>query len=174
MFASLTLGFCAFQFLLPTRHWLYPGTVLWHEQGMRFSWRVMLREKSGSLDYRVVAADGTKVLVSPYRYLTKQQYREMAAQPDLILQLAHWIRDDFNAQGMGPVRVYADSLVSLNARPAARMIDPEVDLARIGDGVSRASWVLPGPTEPPPTMTRLRLPARTAGALAQTAAASAP
>ena len=86
--ASLILCFCLLQFLLPLRHWLYPGTVLWHEQGMRFSWRVMLREKSGSLAYRVVDVQGTTRIVSPYDYLTELQYREMAGQPDLILQLA--------------------------------------------------------------------------------------
>jgi len=170
---SMALVFCAIQFLLPTRHWLYPGTVLWHEQGMRFSWRVMLREKSGALDYRVVAADGTTALVSPHRYLTHQQYREMAAQPDMILQLAHWIRDDFNGRGKGPVQVYADSMVSLNARAARRMIDPDVDLAKVRDGTARATWILPPPTEPPPLMTRLRLPARAASST-QSAAAAAP
>lgn len=164
VFVSMALVFCTIQFLIPTRHWLYPGTVLWHEQGMRFSWRVMLREKSGSLDYRVVAANGQTSLVSPYRYLTKQQYREMAAQPDMILQLAHWIRDDFNARGHGPVQVFADSKVSLNARAARRMIDPAVDLAKISDGLGRATWILPPPTEPPPLMTRLTLPARQAPA----------
>ena len=153
------LLFCTVQFLLPLRHWAYPGTVLWHEQGMRFSWRVMLREKSGSLDYRVVEADGRTVFVSPHRYLTAQQYREMAAQPDMILQLAHRIRDDYDARGVGPVQVYADSVVSLNARAARRMIDPGADLARISDGPRRATWILPPPTEPPPLLTRLRLPA---------------
>ncbi|MGE0803332.1 MAG: HTTM domain-containing protein [Lautropia sp.] len=155
-------GFCALQFLMPLRHWAYPGTVLWHEQGMRFSWRVMLREKSGALDYRVVDARGSTVLVSPHRYLTMQQYREMAAQPDMILQLAHRIRDDFNARGVGPVKVYADSVVSLNARPAIRMIDPNVDLAVVSDGPARAHWILPPPSDPPPLLTRLKLPPRAA------------
>ena len=27
---------------------LYPGNLLWTEQGYRFSWRVMLMEKSGT------------------------------------------------------------------------------------------------------------------------------
>lgn len=162
--ATAVLLFCTVQFLLPLRHWAYPGTVLWHEQGMRFSWRVMLREKSGSLDYRVVDAGGRTVFVSPHRYLTAQQYREMAAQPDMILQLAHRIRDDYEARGVGPVQVYADSVVSLNARPARRMIDPEADLARISDGPQRATWILPPPTEPPPRLTRLRLPAARADA----------
>ena len=102
-----------------------------------------------------------------------QQYREMAAQPDMILQLAHRIRDDYDARGVGPVRVYADSLVSLNARPAQRMIDPDADLATITDGTRRATWILPPPAEPPPLLTRLRLPPPAASSAATTAAAAA-
>jgi hypothetical protein len=156
-FAIVVFAFCAVQFLLPLRQWLYPGTVLWHEQGMRFSWRVMLREKAGSLQYRVVTADGVPVIVSPYEYLTEEQYREMAGQPDMILQLAHHIRDDYAARGFGPVEVYADSLVSLNGRPAQPMIDPHADLARIEDGLARAQWITPPPGDPPPLHRRLQL-----------------
>lgn len=156
-FATLVAGFCLFQFLLPLRHWLYPGTVLWHEQGMRFSWRVMLREKSGALAYRVVDAQGQPRIVTPRDYLSELQYREMAGQPDLILQLAHHIRDDFEARGLGPVQVYADSRVSLNGRAARRMIDPEADLARLPDGIARAAWITPPPDEPPRTHPPLRI-----------------
>jgi hypothetical protein len=159
-FTAVVLAFCAFQAVMPLRQWLYPGTVLWNEQGMRFSWRVMLREKSGSLQYRMVTADGTQAIVTPHDYLTEQQYREMAGQPDMILQLAHRIRDDYDARGLGPVRVYADSLVSLNGRPAQRMIDPQADLARIEDGLGRADWILPPPGEPPILHRALHLAAR--------------
>lgn len=158
IFAVAVLAFCSIQLLLPLRQWLYPGTVLWHEQGMRFSWRVMLREKSGSLEYHVVmGADKKRVIVSPHEYLTEQQYREMAGQPDLILQLAHHIRDEFVAAGRGPVEVYADSRVSLNGRAAHRMIDPEADLARIEVGLARADWITAPPSEPPPLQRPLQL-----------------
>lgn len=156
-FTVAVLSFCAVQFLMPLRQWFYPGTVLWHEQGMRFSWRVMLREKSGSLEYRVITARGDSVIVAPTEYLTEQQYREMSGQPDMILQLAHHIRDDFDARGYGPVQVYADSLVSLNGRQAARMIDPQADLAQIEDGWARAGWILPAPTQSPPLHKPLQL-----------------
>ena len=155
--AVCLLGFCLVQFLLPLRHWAYPGTVLWHEQGMRFSWRVMLREKSGSLAYRVVDRSGRTQVVSPYDYLTEMQYREMAGQPDMILQLAHRIRDDFNQRGVGPVQVYADSWVSLNARPARRLIDPDADLAQVNDGLGVADWITAPPSSAPKTHPQLRL-----------------
>lgn len=150
-------GFCLIQFLLPLRHWLYPGTVLWHEQGMRYSWRVMLREKSGSLAYHVVRPDGQRQIVTPHEYLTEAQYREMAGQPDLILQLAHRIRDDMNARGLGPVQVFAESWVSLNGRAAKPLIKPDVDLAQVEDGLGVANWITAPPSEPPRTHPPLKL-----------------
>ncbi|MEL7025060.1 MAG: HTTM domain-containing protein [Pseudomonadota bacterium] len=155
---TAVLIFCAVQVLMPLRQWAYPGTVLWHEQGMRFSWRVMLREKSGSLAYRaVVGSDRETLLVSPHEYLTEQQYREMAGQPDMILQLAHHIRDDLTERGFAPVEVYADSLVSLNGRLAQRMIKPDVDLAKVRATLGTADWITPPPSEPPPLQSQLRL-----------------
>lgn len=74
----------------------------------------------------------------------------MGGQPDLILQFAHFLRDDFARRGYGAVSVRADALVSLNGRPMARLIDPEVDLAAIEDGLARARFVLPAPTDTPP------------------------
>jgi len=157
VFALVLALFCAFQFALPLRHWIYPGSVLWNEQGMRFSWRVMLREKSGSLQYRVVDRDGRTHIVTPHEYLNELQYREMAGQPDLVLQLAHRVRDDFDALGAGPVQVYADSLVSLNGRPAESMIDPGVDLAAVEPGLGVAHWITESPRGPPRLQQPLRL-----------------
>lgn len=160
VFTAVVLSFCAFQFVMPLRHWLYPGTVLWHEQGMRFSWRVMLREKSGALSYRVEWPDGQTRIVSPHDYLTPMQYQEMAGQPDMILQLAHHIRDDFTRRGHPPQAIYADSWVSLNGRPAQRMIVADANLAQIRDGIGRAQWITPAPSDDPKLHPPLRLVAR--------------
>jgi vitamin K-dependent gamma-carboxylase len=148
---GLLLAFhCVTQVALPLRSHLYGGSVLWHEQGMRFSWRVMLRKKSGSITYRVrVPSLARELYVMPRRYLTDFQEREFAGQPDLILQLAHRIRDDYRARGFEDVEVRVDALVSLNGRPAAPMIDPDVDLAAVEDGIGRADWVLDAPSLPP-------------------------
>ena len=158
-FATLVAGFCLVQFLLPLRHVAYTGSVLWHEQGMRFSWRVMLREKSGSLAYRVQLADGSTVIVPPRDVLTELQFREMSGQPDLILQLAHHIRDQYNAAGHGPVEVRADAWVSLNGRPSARLIDPQANLAQIKPSLGDADWITDAPATTPTLQHPLRLTA---------------
>jgi vitamin K-dependent gamma-carboxylase len=150
---SLLALYCAVQLLVPLRFLAYGGDVRWHEQGMRFSWRVMVREKNGSVTFRVRDAEkGKSFLVAPGRFLTRLQEREMSSQPDLILQFAHFLRDHYRAKGLGAVEVYAEALVSLNGRPMAPMIDPHANLASIDDGVRRATWILPAPDEPPPSL----------------------
>ena len=160
VFTVFVLCYCSVQALLPLRHWLYPGTVLWNEQGMRYSWRVMLREKTGSLQYRLETAKGDVALISPHQYLNEEQYREMVGQPDLILQLAHHIRDEYNRKGFGPIKIYADALISLNGRPLLPMIDPTVNLAKIEDGIGQADWITEPPDFPPPMQQPLTLGSR--------------
>ncbi len=147
---ALASAFCLLQALAPLRCHLYGGNVLWHEQGMRWSWRVMAREKNGSITYWVDSPQtGRSWAVSPRPYLTDRQLRELNNQPDLVLQLAHHIGEEFRAKGHGDVRVRVDALVSLNGRAAAPMIDPRVDLLRVRDGLGKASWILPAPSGPP-------------------------
>jgi len=146
----IALGvFCALQVLVPLRTHAYGGNVLWHEQGMRFSWRVMLRDKHGSIRYRVRLPEGREIVVPPRRYLTMEQEREMSGQPDLILQLAHHIASDFARRGLGQVQVRVDALVSLNGREAVSLIDPAQNLLEISDGLAPGAWIMPPPTSLP-------------------------
>ncbi|HKQ72005.1 MAG TPA: HTTM domain-containing protein, partial [Polyangiaceae bacterium] len=150
---ALVMIYCVLQLVVPLRFLLYRGNVLWHEQGMRFSWRVMVREKNGSVTFVVRDKTSDRIWeVNPRSYLTRIQERETSTQPDLILQLAHRIRSDFEKRGIGPVEVRADVLVSLNGRRLARLIDPDVDLARVSDGIGRAGWILPSPVDVPPRL----------------------
>ena len=148
--ATLVVAYCVLQVATPLRAYLYPGDVLWHEQGMRYSWRVMVREKNGSIRYRLRWRDADReVQVLPSQYLTSHQEREMSGQPDMILQLAQRIAADFEARGHENVEVRVDALVSLNGRRAAPMIDPAVDLAHEPDTVAVMPWIAPSPPGDP-------------------------
>ena len=146
---SMAAIYMAAQLLLPLRSALYPGNTRWSEEGFRFAWRVMLIEKAGSLEFEVEAPNGHRYAVSPRQYLTPFQARMASTQPDMILQLAHWIAHDYAARGQGPVRVYADSEVSFNGRRRQRMIDPGQDLVSVSDGLAAKPWILPAPTDAP-------------------------
>ncbi len=150
----LAVAWMAFQLLLPMRTALYPGQVLWAEEGMRYSWRVMVREKHGAVSFRVRLPSGAEVIEEPRRYLAGYQEREMASQPDLILQLAHHIAERYQARGYGEVAVFADALVSLNGRPPQPLVDPKVDLARQTDGLWPKPWIPKAPLGAPPRLGR--------------------
>jgi hypothetical protein len=139
------------QVALPFRHNLYGGNVLWHEQGMRWSWRVMVREKNASVTYVVLdPASGRRWHVSPSQYLRDYQERDFCTQPDLIWQLAQRIGQDFRARTGAPVEVRADVQVSLNGRRAAALVDPTVDLLKRTDSLAPKPWILSAPRDRPP------------------------
>jgi vitamin K-dependent gamma-carboxylase len=143
------------QIALPLRHHVYPGMVLWNEDGMRFAWHVMIREKHGAVNFIAELEGGRRIEVPPSTYLTWRQEREMAGQPDLILQLARQIGRDLRARGHHDVQVFVETAVSLNGRRPRAMISPHVDLLGVRDLGSR-SWVTPDPPEPPAIVHPLR------------------
>lgn len=149
---ALIACYCAFQLVFPARHLLYPGDVLWNEEGMRWSWKVMVREKNGAITYRVkLPKRPHEMHVSPTRYLTDHQAREMSGQPDMILKLGQHIGKEYQRDGHKHVEVRVDAWASLNGRAPERQIDPDVDLMHIKDSPWRAAWwILPAPSSAPP------------------------
>jgi Vitamin K-dependent gamma-carboxylase len=137
--------FIGAQLLVPLRGHLYGGNLQWHEQGYRFGWRVMLMEKMGSAEFRVVDAQTQRTTQVRVRdYLTPQQEKAMSTQPDMLLHFAHYLRDEQQRQGH-TVAVYADVYVTLNGRPARPLLDPTVNLAQVREGFSNKTWILPEP-----------------------------
>ncbi len=136
--------FAAVQVVLPLRHYAYASNVRWSEDGYRFAWRVMLSEKAGFVEFRVLdPASGERWLVSPEEHYTPLQVRVMSSQPDMILQAAHAVRDDFAERGYPDVEVRSDVFVAFNGRAPARLIDAEVDLAAVAYRPGPKAWVLP-------------------------------
>jgi hypothetical protein len=140
-----------FQVLFPLRTFLYAGPVAWHEHGMRFSWRVMLREKNAAVTYLVEDLSTGRVReVPPREYLDDRQEREFCTQPDLILQLGRRIAQD-EADAGRTVNVRVDALASWNGRRMARLVDNQIPIQRVGVDVPMTEWVLPAPSTPPPS-----------------------
>lgn len=138
------------QVALPFRYLLYPQDLFWHEQGFRFSWRVMLMEKSGYATFHVRdPRTGRRDVVHNSDYLTLQQERMMSTQPDLILQYAHLLAADYRRQGIADPQVYAEVYATLNGSGSRLLIDPNVDLAQKAEGFASKTWVLPFAPVPP-------------------------
>jgi vitamin K-dependent gamma-carboxylase len=148
---ALAALFLGVQLLLPLRHLLYPGELLWTEEGFRFSWNVMLMEKDGVADFRVrEPSTGRWWVVSPSEYLSPVQEKMMATQPDMLLTFAHYLAHDFAERGHPGVEVRVDAFASLNGRPRQRLVDPDVNLAAVSPWDSVSGWVLPFRNVAPP------------------------
>jgi hypothetical protein len=141
----------ALQVLFPLRHLLYPGDARWTNEGYRFSWNVLAVERAGDVVFRLTdPATGESWTDDARSLYTADQWRLMATEPDLIhqaaLELARAARDD----GHAAVEVRADAYVSLNGRPAARLVDPAVDLAAERRDLWHDAWIEPAPSTPAP------------------------
>lgn len=141
IFALLFAHFVV-QALFPWRYLLYPGNVFWTEQGYRFAWRVMLMEKAGTATFYVKdEKTGREGEVVNSSFLNAHQEKQMAMQPDMILQFAHFLREYYAAQGVQNPSVRAEVYVTLNARPSRLLLDPNFNLAAENDGWKNKTWI---------------------------------
>ena len=131
--------FLLFQLLFPLRHWLYPGDDKWTDEGFRQSWKVMLVEKTGHVTFYVTdPTNGRMRTIYPSEYLTLAQEKQMSFQPDMILEFAHFLAEEFG----GDVEVRAEAWVSLNGRSSRLLIDPAVDLAAEHNTLRPKTWII--------------------------------
>ncbi|HSD13189.1 MAG TPA: HTTM domain-containing protein [Flavobacterium sp.] len=147
-FEKLKVGFIAafmvLQLLFPFRYLLYPGELFWTEEGFRFSWRVMLMEKSGYTQFKVTDAITKKTIyVNNSDFLTPFQEKQMSFQPDFILEYAHFLHDHYKKTGINDPEVRVESYVALNGRLSRKYIDPNVNLAKENESFKHKTWILP-------------------------------
>jgi hypothetical protein len=141
---TLVSFFFVLQLALPFRYLLYPGELFWTEEGYRFSWRVMLMEKSGYAQFKVVNGEtGRWFYVDNSDFLTPIQEKQMAFQPDFILEYAHFLKEHFEEDGHKEIQVYVDCQVTLNGRLSTTFIDPKVDLAQEKESFEPKHWITP-------------------------------
>ena len=138
------LIYVVFQVCFPLRYLCYPDQVQWTEQGYRFAWRVMLVEKNGQATFKVKdTASNRQSEVINSHYLTPYQEKQMSIQPDLMLQFAHHLAQEYQTKYnfVAPI-VTVDCQVALNGRVSQTLIDPNVDLAKQRDGWLPKNWIL--------------------------------
>lgn len=143
MVASILILFFVYQMGMPLRHWFYPGDVHWTEEGFRFAWKVMVVQKTGYVEFHVRHPEsGRQWVVAPGEFLTPIQERQMAFQPDMILQFAHHLAEVYRARGVENLAISAEAYVSLNGRASRLLIDPTVDLTLEENTLEPKPWIL--------------------------------
>jgi len=136
--------FLFLQLIIPWRSLLYPGELFWNEQGYRFSWRVMLMEKAGSANFKIVDSITKKYFyVDNNDFLTSVQQKQMSFQPDMILEYGHYLGNHFKSQCHKNVAVFVESYVSLNGLLSQQFIDPNINLMELEDTFKHKHWINP-------------------------------
>ena len=138
------VAFMIVQLVVPWRHLAYPGELFWHESGYRFSWRVMLIEKAGTAFFYARDEEGQEREVNVSSFLTPNQMKMMATQPDMLVQVAHMIQKRDRESGLMTEAVRAEVWVTLNGRRSQLFLNPFIDLTEVEDGPGQfRDWVLP-------------------------------
>jgi hypothetical protein len=123
---------------------LYPGHLFWNEEGYRFSWRVMLMDKSGAAYFTVKdKVTHQSQEVNNAAFLTVLQEKMMSTQPDMILKYAHFLAKEYKKKGLVNPEVYGDIYISLNGQHSTLFIDSTIDLAAEPLSWKHYNWVLP-------------------------------
>jgi len=148
---AIILPFAIFQIVFPLRSHAYDGDVFWTESGYRFSWRVMLMEKTGEATFYIKDQE-KEIEINNADYLNKNQEKMMATQPDMILQFAHHLGELYkdttiNRFGHSLVfhhpSVHAEVFVTLNGRPHQKYVDKKHDLLLIDNNLAERNWLEP-------------------------------
>ncbi len=136
--------YVAVQLVMPFRYLFYPKGLFWHEEGFRFSWRVMLMEKSGAAYFTIKEKSTNRSFeVNNRVWLTPLQEKMMSTQPDLILQYAHYLASEYVKIGVKEPEVYGDIYVSLNGARSRQFIDTSIELSMQHFSWGHYTWVLP-------------------------------
>jgi vitamin K-dependent gamma-carboxylase len=131
------------QLFIPLRHWLYPGTVGWTEDGHRFSWHMKLRLKAGAMTITATdPATGRRWTIDPADDLRERQLQKLHTFPDILLQYVHYKRDELRAQGIRDPVITVDWHCSLNGAPPQPLIDPTINLAAEQASIWPARWIV--------------------------------
>ena len=140
----LLLIYLGAQVVLPFRHIVYVGDIGWHERGHYFAWRMMLRTKRSAM--RIYITDptlGETWNVDLLRQMHISQIEKCARDPEMVLDLAHLLRDDYRRRTGCVPEVRALVLTCYNGRKPQLLIDPTVDLAQEPRGFHNRPWIQP-------------------------------
>jgi hypothetical protein len=142
------LMYVGFHLAWPLRYQTYEGDSNWTEQGHFFSWRMMLRGKTGGVRFFITDPELKQTTIPDLRpVLTEEQAGKFPRNPEWVLQLARHLADRYEQEKGRRPEVRALVLLSLNGRKPQLLIDPNVDLADVPRGQSVRPWVLAN-TEP--------------------------
>lgn len=132
------------QFAIPFRHLLYPGDVDWTEEGQRFSWRMMLCDKTPAMRLFAIDKQTRRVMaIDPRLFLNEWQLNYMSYDPDLLVQFSQYLATELRQAKNLDVEIHAQVFCSLNGRRPQLLVDPQIDLASQTRSLAPQPWIVP-------------------------------
>jgi len=142
LLTSAMVAYFIIQLLLPIRYVLYDGNLFWHEQGYRFSWRVMLMEKNGYTTFILRDPESRQQReVDVSQYLTAFQQQQMKSQPDMIFQFAQLLASEYESRHKVQPQIYVESRMSLNGRRSQVFLDKNMNVLELNSPYE-AGWIM--------------------------------
>lgn len=139
----LFVYFCI-QLILPIRHWFIEDDVLRTEEGHRLSWRMMLRTKSGTINFKVLdKKTGDERIINHHNMMSKKQAQILATKPDVIWQFIQRLKEAYASEGK-EVEIYAiRNRISINGKAYKPFLNPNIDLAATTwQTFKHSDWIL--------------------------------
>ena len=128
IFLFFLLPFLFLQLLLPLRHHLIEGDVLWTEEGHRLSWRMMLRKRDGFINFKIKNNNtGEMASYDYHKNLSPKQARTLATKPDFIWQYCQKIKQEYHGKN---ISIFIDCKNNINNGEFKTLIDPKQDFAK--------------------------------------------
>jgi hypothetical protein len=90
----------------------------------------MLMEKAGTAFFYVVdSATNKEIEVDNKKYLSYMQEKQMATQPDMMVDYAKFLKNEFEKKGFKNPKVRAQSFVTLNGKGSKEFINDTINLS---------------------------------------------
>jgi hypothetical protein len=141
IFLYFLIPFLFIQLLLPLRHHLIEGDVLWTEEGHRLSWRMMLRKRDGFINFKIKNNDtGEMTSYNYHKNLTPKQANALATKPDFIWQYCQRIKQEYRGKN---ISIFIDCKNKINNGEFKTLIDPKQDFVKAKwDYFWHNDWIL--------------------------------
>lgn len=128
IFLYFLIPFLFIQLLLPLRHHLIDGDVLWTEEGHRLSWRMMLRKRDGFINFKIKNNNtGEMTSYDYHKNLSPKQANTLATKPDFIWQYCQRIKQEYHGKN---ISIFIDCKNNINNGEFKTLIDPKQDFAK--------------------------------------------
>lgn len=131
---AVLIPFFIFQFVFPLRHFILSDNVLWTENGFRFSWQVMIMEKTGYVAFTIKDPNSNKQWKEyPSQRLSSIQEAQMSFQPDMIWQYAQYLKKLYQEKGITQPQIFVKSYATYNGRSSQPYINEKIDLTSLSN-----------------------------------------